>query len=63
MKIEVVKHPVLKKGCDFCDKEISISTPVFGIIRDRGNSLYARICDGCLEELFSFRQKYYENIF
>ena len=63
MKIEVVKDPVFKTGCNFCDNDISVSTPVFQFIRDSGNSLRARMCDNCLNELITFRQKHLESIF
>ena len=63
MKIEVIKDSVFKSSCNFCDNQISESMPVFGIIRDKGNSLYAKICDNCLKELIDFRKKYFESIF
>lgn len=63
MKIEVVKDPVFKTGCNFCNNNISVSTPVFQFIRDSNNSFRARICDNCLSELIDFRQKHLEKIF
>lgn len=63
MKKEVVKDPIFKKGCDFCDRKIATGNPVFSFIRDKENALKARMCDDCLKELFDFRQKYFEKIF
>ena len=63
MKIEVVKDNIFKNSCNFCDNKIRASMPVFGFINDKGNALYARICDDCLKELIDFRQEYFEKIF
>lgn len=63
MKMEIVKDPIFKTSCNFCDNHIKESSPVYGIIRDRGNSSYVRICDDCLKELIDFRQKHFEKIF
>jgi hypothetical protein len=63
MRIKIVKDNVFSNGCNFCDNKIAISTPVYGVIRNSGNSMYARMCDDCLKELIKFRKQYFENIF